>query len=130
MKRRDDKNGKGEREDAPFEIRERTFQFAVRVVRLVRRLPKTLDAVEIGRQLIKSGTSVGANVEEAHGAESQRDFTHKMSIARKEARESRYWLRLIQAAILDDDEVRALVQEADELVRILSAIVVTAKKHV
>jgi four helix bundle protein len=102
----------------------------VRVVRLVRRLPKTLDAVEIGRQLIKSGTSVGANVEEAHGAESQRDFTHKMSIARKEARESRYWLRLIQAAILDDDEVRALVQEADELVRILSAIVVTAKKHV
>ena len=110
-------------------MRCRTFQFAVRVVKLVRRLPKTLDAVEIGRQLIKSGTSVGANVEEAHGAESQRDFIHKMSIARKEARESRYWLRLIHAAILDDDETRALIQEADELVRILSAIVATAKKH-
>jgi hypothetical protein len=57
MKRRDGKKERGEREDVPFEIRERTFQFAVRVVKLVRRLPKTLDAVEIGRQLIKSGAS-------------------------------------------------------------------------
>lgn len=112
----------------PFEIRERTFQFAVRVTELVRKMPRTLDAVEIGRQLLRSGTSVGANVEEAHGAESQRDFVHKMSIARKEARESRYWLRLISAAIRNDDAVQLLVQESDELVRILSAIVVTAKK--
>jgi four helix bundle protein len=88
-----------EREKTPFEIRERTFQFAVRVTKLVRQMPRTLDTVEIGRQLIRSGTSVGANVEEAHDAESQRDFVHKMSIARKEARESRYWLRLTQASI-------------------------------
>jgi four helix bundle protein len=117
-----------EREKTPFEIRERTFQFAVRVTKLMRQMPRTLDAVEIGRQLIRSGTSVGANVEEAHGAESQRDFVHKMSIARKEARESRYWLRLIQASIIDGEETQALIQESDELVRILSAIVVTAKK--
>lgn len=122
------KRGQEWNRDVPFEIRERTFQFAVRVLKLVRRLPRALDAVEIGRQLIKSSTSVGANVEEAHGAESQRDFVHKMSIARKEARESRYWLRLICTAIVQDDEVNALIQESDELVRILSAIVATGKK--
>lgn len=130
MKKQAGEKAEWERKDVPFEIREQTFQFAVRVVKLVRRLPKTLDAVEIGRQLIKSGTSVGANVEEAHGAESQRNFVHKMSISRKEARESRYWLRLICAAILDDAEVKSLIQESDELVRILSAIVATAKKHI
>jgi four helix bundle protein len=114
--------------ETPYEIRERTFHFAVRVTKLVRQMPRTLDAVEISRQLIRSGTSVGANVEEAHGAESQRDFVHKMSIARKEARESRYWLRLIQTSITDSEETQALIQESDELVRILSAIVATAKR--
>lgn len=74
--------------ETPFEIRERTFEFAVQVTELVRKKPRTLNAVEIGRQLLHSGTSIGANVEEAHGAESQRDFTHKIGIARK-ARESR-----------------------------------------
>ena len=124
----DSRGNKWERKDVPFEIRERTFQFAVRVAKSVRQMPRTLDAVEIGRQLIRSGTSVGANVEEAHGAESQRDFVHKMSIARKEARESRYWLRLVQASFLDSEETKALLQESDELVRILSAIIATAKK--
>ena len=62
--------------ETPFEIRERTFKFAVQVTELVRKMPRTLDAVEIGRQLLRSGTSIGANVEEAHGAESQRDFIH------------------------------------------------------
>ena len=118
------------RGETPFEIRERTFQCAVQVTELVRKLPRTLDAVEIGRQLLRSGTSLGANVEEAHGAESQRDFIHKMSIARKEARESRYWLRLISTAIRNDDAVHLLIQESDELIRILSAIVATAKKKV
>ena len=77
-------------------------------------------------QLSKSATSVGANVEEADGAESRRDFVHKMSIARKEARESRYWLRVARAAILDTGEFSALEQESDELVRILSAIIASA----
>jgi four helix bundle protein len=76
--------------EPPFEIRERTFVFAVRVVKLVKRFPRTLDAIEIGRQLLRAATSVGANVEEAHGAESQRDFVHKMGIACKEVRETRY----------------------------------------
>jgi four helix bundle protein len=73
--------------------------------------------------LIGSGTPVGANVEEAHGGESKKDFAHKMGIAEKEARESRYWFRIVKATLVDDAEVDALIQEADELVRILATII-------
>jgi four helix bundle protein len=67
-------------------------------------------------------------VEEADAAESKRDFIHKMSIAHKEARETRYWLRIIQATLLDDDEIQALIQESDELVRILYTIIENARQ--
>jgi len=67
-------------------------------------------------------------VEEADAAESKQDFIHKMSIAHKETRETRYWLRVIKAALLDDDEVQALTQESDELVRILYTIVENARQ--
>lgn len=111
-----------------FDIQERTFEFAVRVVKLVNRLPRTVAGIEIGKQVVRSATSIGSNVEEADAAESKRDFIHKMSIAHKEARETRYWLRIIKAALLDDDKVRALIQESDELVRILYTIVENARK--
>ena len=117
-----------DQEQPPFEIRERTFLFAVRSVEMVKRFPRSVDGKEIGRQFLRSATSVGANVEEAHGAESQRDFVHKMGIACKEARETRYWLRLVKATTADDDEVNALLQESDELVRILSTIIAKARK--
>jgi len=111
-----------------FDIQERTFKFAVRVVKLVNRLPRTTAGFEIGKQVVRSATSIGANVEEADAAESKRDFIHKMSIAHKETRETRYWLCIIQAALLDDDEVRALIRESDELVRILYTIVENARQ--
>jgi four helix bundle protein len=111
-----------------FDIQERTFEFAVQVAKLVNRLPRTVAGVEIGRQVVRSATSVGANVEEADAAESKQDFIHKMSIAQKEAREARYWLRVIQAALLDNDEVQSLIQESDELVRILYTIVDNARQ--
>jgi four helix bundle protein len=114
--------------EVPYDIRERTFQFAVRVLREIRRLPDDPATRVVAYQLAKSATSVGANVEEADGAESRRDFVHKMSIARKEARETRYWLRIVRAAILDNGEFAALEQESDELVRILSAIIASAGK--
>ena len=117
--------GDWERE-VPYDIRERTFQFAVRVLKAIRKLPDDSATRVVAYQLAKSATSVGANVEEADGAESRRDFVHKMSIARKEARESRYWLRVVRAAILDTGEFSALEQESDELVRILSAIIAGA----
>ena len=111
-----------------FDIQERTFEFAVQVSKLVNRLPRTVAGIEIGRQVVRSATSVGSNVEEADAAESKRDFIHKMSVAHKEARETRYWLRVIQAALLNDDQVRTLIQESDELVRILYTIVENARQ--
>jgi four helix bundle protein len=113
---------------APFDIKERTFLFGVRVVKLVGRLPRNVAGIEVGRQLIRAGTSVGANVEEAQSGESKRDFVHKMGIAVKEAREARYWLRIVKATLLQDAEVDALVQEADELVRILATILNKSKR--
>ena len=117
-------------EEKPFDIKERTFKFGVRIVRLVNTLPRTVAGIEVGRQLVRSGTSIGANVEEADGAESKKDFIHKMGIARKEARETRYWLRIVRATDLSKDaqEVNYLLQESDELVRILSTIIKSAKR--
>ncbi len=115
--------------DVPYDIKERTFLFGVRIVRLANGFPRTTAGFEMGRQLIRSGTSIGANVEEADGAESKKDFIHKMSIARKEARETRYWLRLVEASLLDNnDEVADLIQESDQVVRILSKIIANTRK--
>jgi len=116
------------KEGQKFDIQERTFKFAVRVVKLVNRLPRTTAGFEIGKQVVRSATSIGSNVEEADAAESKRDFIHKMSIAHKETRETRYWLRIIRAALLDDDQVQALIQESDELVCILYTIVENARQ--
>jgi four helix bundle protein len=113
----------------PYDIRERTFQFAVRVIGTVRRLPDDGATRVVAYQLVKAATSVGANVEEADGAESTRDFVHKMSIARKEARESRYWIRIVRASITDDDEWVALQKESEEIARVLSAIINSARKR-
>jgi four helix bundle protein len=73
--------------DHTFDIQERTFKFAVRVVKLVNRLPRTVAGIEIGKQVVRSATSIGSNVEEADAAESKRDFIHKMSVAHKETDE-------------------------------------------
>jgi four helix bundle protein len=77
-------------------IKERSFEFAIKIIQLVKHIPKDTTGFVIGKQLIKSGTSIGANVEEATGAYSKDDFTYKMSIALKEARETNYWLRLLR----------------------------------
>ena len=114
--------------DVPYDIRERTFQFAVRVIQAVRRLPDDAATRVVAYQIVKAATSVGANVEEADGAESKRDFVHKMSIARKEARESRHWTRIIRASITDNDEWAALQQESEEIARILSAIINSSQR--
>lgn len=107
----------------PKDIQERTFEFGIRVLRLVDCMPRRLSALEVSRQLLRSGTSVGANVQEADGAESHKDFVHKIGIARKEAQESHFWLRMINSAVLPgNSEVLALLDEASQLSRILYAI--------
>ncbi len=103
---------------------ERTFQFGVRITKMVRRLPRDVAGHEIGRQVLRSGTSVGANTEEADAAESTEDFLHKLKVALKEAQETRFWLRNIrESELLVDREVIALFQECVELIKILNAII-------
>ena len=99
------------------------FQLFFCIIKFVDKLPRTLSATEIGRQLLKSGISIAANMEEAKGAESRNDFIHKVNIAYKEARETRLWLGMIKAAILPNAaEVIELSGECEELIRILYAI--------
>lgn len=106
------------------DFRARSYQFGVRIVNLVRALPRDLATSVIARQLARSGTSVGANVEEAQGGRSRKDFAHKMNIARQEAGESHYWLRLLRDTnTLLQPRLDPIVTEADEIVRILISIV-------
>ena len=113
-----------------IDIQDRTFKFGVRIIKFVDKLPRTLSATELGKQLLRSGTSIAANMEEANGAESRSDFIHKVSIAYKEARESRMWLGMIKAAILPNaSEVQELYTECDEIVRILFAILRKARSN-
>jgi four helix bundle protein len=109
----------------------RTLEFAVRVVRFCRRYNRVAGTERVmWNQLLKSGTSIGANVEEAQGAESRADFIHKNSIAVKEARETRYWLRLFRLAeVVNCEESASLLDEADQLYRILSTIVARSKEN-
>ena len=105
------------------ELEGRTKDFAIRIVRLIRTFPKTVDGIEVGRQLLKSGTSIGANYREANRAESRNDFIHKVGIAEKEASETAYWLEICEASALGKpEEVRALLKEANELLAILTTI--------
>lgn len=107
----------------PYDLSERTFQFACNVVRFCRKLSAEPGVVrQIAWQLATSGTSVAANYEEAKGAYSRRDFAAKNSIVLKEARESRLWLRLIVACDLARaDEAKPLYDEASQLVGIFTA---------
>jgi four helix bundle protein len=107
----------------PYDLSERTFQFACNVVRFCRRLSAEPGVVrQIACQLSASGTSVAANYEEAKGAYSRREFAAKNSIVLKEARESRLWLRLIMACDLAlADDVKPLYDEANQLVGIFTA---------
>ena len=84
----------------------------------------------LAKQLISSGTSIGANVEESQAAQSTADFVHKLEIALKEARETRYWLRLLIAVeLFPDSRLRPLLNEAEEIIKIIAAIVVKTKRN-
>lgn len=111
-------------------IKERAYEFAINIIKLVEKLPKDTAGFILGRQLVKSGTSIGANVEETTGAFSKDDFTFKMNIALKEARETNYWLRLVKdSKMLKSTEVEGTLYESENIKNILSAIVRTSKER-
>lgn len=106
-------------------IKTRTYEFALQIIDLYRTLISKNEYV-LSKQLLKAGTSIGANVEEALAGQSRADFLSKMSIASKEARESNYWLRLIRdSKILEDRFITTLIAESSEIIRMLTSIVKT-----
>lgn len=111
------------------DIRARAFDFAVRVVKLCQDLEKRGMAGKlIGRQLLRSGTSVGANLEESKGSQSPADYAAKVHISLKEARETAYWLKLLVASdILASRLIEPLQSEADQIISILVTILKKAK---
>ena len=118
------------KEDKPRDIRERTFSFAVQIVHLCQRFEKQSGVYRtLGRQLLRSATSIGANAEEAQVGQSRADFINKYAISLKEARETIYWLRLIQETVLAKDvEIERLIQEAKEISKVIGSIIVNKKK--
>ena len=109
---------------------ERTFQFALRIMNLCQELSKNPGVARtMANQLLRSGTSVGANVEEGQAAQSEADFVSKYSIARKEARETHYWLRLLaESKIVSPGKLADLIAECNELIAILTTIVKKVQK--
>lgn len=115
---------------APADIAERTFQFGLRILKVLRAVPRDPAGQVIGRQLLRCGTAVGANVAEAQGLHTRRDFARRMNTARTEARETLYWLRLIaESAMLPARRLGPLMTEADEITRILTMIVKKARRE-
>lgn len=108
-------------------IGNKSFKFALEIIQLYQKLQDQREYV-LSKQLLRSGTSIGANVEEALAGQSRRDFLSKMSIASKEARETRYWLRLLQESGLVKIDVTQELDQIDEIIRILTSIVKTTSQ--
>jgi four helix bundle protein len=113
------------------DIVERTFEFTVEIVKFVEKISKkSWIGKRLASQILSAGTSIGANVEEAQAAESRADFIHKYNISLKEARETKYWLRLMEAVNIGrGDGIVALKTEADEISKIIARIIINAKKQ-
>ncbi|MFA5088550.1 MAG: four helix bundle protein [Candidatus Omnitrophota bacterium] len=110
-------------------IEERSFRFAKGIIKIVVSLPNDNVKFVLGKQLMRSGTAIGANVEEAQGGISRADFIHSMNIAKKEARETAYWLRLLlEFDFSKKQSVEESLNECNELLKMLTAIVKTSQK--
>jgi len=110
-------------------IGEKSFNFAVRIINLHKYLCKKYDRT-LAKQLLRSGTSIGANTQEAISAQSTSDFVSKLSIALKEARETYYWLRLLKATnYLTETESQTILNECNEIISILVSIIKTTKSN-
>lgn len=111
-------------------LKDKSFHFAVRVYNLSRYLVDTKKEFVLSKQLLRSGTSIGANVREAYNASSKLDFIHKLSIAQKETDETLYWLELLQAVfLLSEHEFESVSKDCAELLKIIRSSIITAKRN-
>ena len=108
-------------------LNEKAFQFSIRIIRMYQYLQKKKELV-ISKQILRSGTSIGANLEEAQGSVSRRDFTAKMTTVYKEARETKYWLMLLREShLLTQNETASILNDCEELLKIIGSIIKTLK---
>ena len=111
-------------------IQQKSFAFAIRIVNSYKYLQTEKKEFVLSKRLLRSGTSIGANVEEAIGGQSKKDFIAKISISYKEARETMYWLKLLKATFyLDEKEADSISRDAEELCKTLSSILVSSKQN-
>ncbi len=111
-------------------VKTKSYDFAVKIVKLYQYLIKEKKEFALSKQVLKSGTSIGANIEEAIGGQSERDFIAKLSISYKEARETHYWLRLLtDTGYLSKELSCELLNDCNELLKILGSILKTMKKR-
>jgi len=111
-------------------VRKKSFSFAAQIVKVYKSLSEEKREFVLSRQLLRSGTSIGANIREADNAESKADFIHKMGIAQKEADETLYWLELLkETSYLTDNEYPSLHTEAEEIIKLIKRIIITAKQN-
>ena len=121
--------GKSQFGDREKDLKKRTKQFALRIIKLVTALPRSREADIIGRQLLRSGTSVGANYREASRARSKAEFIAKIGIVEQEADEAFYWMEILsESAMVSTSLLKDLMEEADELIAIFTTIGRKAKK--
>jgi four helix bundle protein len=116
----------------PREILARSFAYALRAIKLYQYLQHRKDGAGwiLGKQYLRAATSIGANIEEAQAGESRSDFIHKLGIAQKEARESRYWLHLLaESGIVGKEKLQPLRRETEELIGVITAIIVNTKSR-
>ena len=110
--------------------RDKSYKFALRIIKLYKYLVDEKKEYVLSKQILKSGTSIGANVEEAIGGQSRRDFLAKISISYKEAREAHYWLRLLRDSnFIEKDVSQSLIGDCEELLKILGSIQKTTKNN-
>ena len=120
----------GFKSDKPFGIKERSFVFALDVVLACREIQQSEKEFILSKQLLRSGTAVGALIREAHNGESAKDFIHKMAIAQKECDESIYWIDLIISSKLNAQiNLSELKSEADQLLKIIRTIILNKKTN-
>jgi len=119
-----------DRNDSRGQLDKRLLQYAVRIIHVVQAMPKNIVGRHIGKQMLRSGTSPGANYREACGAESRADFIHKMQVVTKELRESDYWLCVTrEAKLISAVRLESIIQEPNELIAMSVKSVVTAKRR-
>lgn len=112
-------------------IQQKSFSFAIRIINLYKYLVSEKKEFVLSKQLLRSGTSIGANIEESIGGQSDKDFLSKLSISYKEARETIYWLKLLkETEYISNNEFVSIHSEAEEICKILAKIIITLKSKI